>query len=57
MGRDRTSHELGHQLQSIPDTLAASCATSQDGIGLLAKTIGFRDNPLQQAPYVRDLLL
>jgi len=26
-------------------------------IGLLAKTIGFRDNQLQQVPYVRDLLL
>ena len=56
MGRDRTSHELGHQLQSIPYTLA-SLALPVDGIGLLAKTIGFRDNQLQQVPYVRDLLL
>jgi hypothetical protein len=24
---------------------------------LLAKTIGFRENQLQQVPYVRDLLL
>jgi hypothetical protein len=28
MEKDGTSHELGHQLQSIPDTLAASFATS-----------------------------
>ena len=41
MGRDRTSHELGHQLQSIPDTLARLALPRKMVIGLLAKTIGF----------------